>query len=273
MALASVGLDGFHLLKPNLEEPFDKWEFKKESPDEGFRAYKILEENFKAQGPGLIFTEFTLLSHGHMLSTVAYHINAALNPNFDPRKARWAAVLVNRYYQPFLSRRFPDSKWYRLSPEKTEDGGMVLGIIPQTDQTRGTLAQWKLAHDYFHSLGLEAENILNNKKNYDSAVGRLEDGRPLVQGDPFLESMFGEWLAQYHYGPTLEKNILAIEGAIRNGYPSVHLFYKLAGFYAANGQWGMARLADRKAEESAVKFTNGAVKPNDLNEKEKAAAP
>ena len=258
LALLSTGLDWTHLLKPQLEEPWSRLEFKREVPDDSFKAYKILEENFKTNGPGIIFTEFMLLSHGHMLSTTAYHFNAALNPKWDKDKAQWAGVIVNRQYQPFLLKRFPDSKWTFVTNEPADDGGTAVGLIPIDSNNRTVLERWSRAHDYFHQLSFQAENILNNKQTYDNAVSRLADGYPLMKGDPFLESVFGEWLAQYHYGPTCQKNISVIQGAVARGYPSPHLYYKLGGFFIVNHQFAQARQAYEAAARSRFNYTNAA---------------
>ena len=106
---------------------------------------------------------------------------------------------------------------------------MVLGIIPIHNENRDVFNRWIEVHRYFHALSLQAENILNNKKVYQSALEKLPEGYSKVEGDPFLEASFGEWLAQYHFGNGCRENILALQRAITKGYPAAHLFYKLGG--------------------------------------------
>ena len=80
MLIFSFGLDLNHLLMPVVEGSPWKLQFKKDLPDENFSAYQILEKTYRSNGPGLIFTDFLLLSHSHSLDVMAYHLNAALNP-------------------------------------------------------------------------------------------------------------------------------------------------------------------------------------------------
>ncbi len=164
LAVLSTGLDLTHLLKPQLEEPWSKLEFKRELPDDSFRAYQILEDHFRAQGPGITFYGIHAFVHGHMLSTTAYHFNAALNPKWNEAKAQWAGVIVNRHYQPFLLKRFPNSKWTFVTTGPAEDGGTAVGIIPIDSNNQAVLERWSRAHDYFHQLSFQAEISLTTNK-------------------------------------------------------------------------------------------------------------
>jgi hypothetical protein len=244
----SFALDLNHLLKPNVNGPAWRLEFNREIPDENFQAYRALKEAEDQLGAGLIFTDFMLLSHNHTLNVSTYHLNAALNPSLNPEKARWAAVIVNVHYRPFLEKRFPGSQWQRVTPLLVEDGGTVVGIIPVTRQNQDELMRWTKVHRYFHDLNFQAECILNSKKEYAKALEELPLGHPKVQGDAFLESCFGEWVAQYHYGADYEINRAAIRKAISEGYPAAHLYFKLGNLYFLDGRMKEAR----KAYEAAL---------------------
>ncbi|HUO58521.1 MAG TPA: glycosyltransferase family 39 protein [bacterium] len=270
LLLASLALDLNHLLKPHLRGSALDAEWIKDSPDENFRAYEVLKKTSDQEGPGLIYTDFLLLSHGHSLNVTTYPFNAALNPKFDDQKAHWAAVVVNVHYQPKLSERFPGSKWAGVSSAPSEEGGMAVGIIPITPENREQLARWTKVHRYFHGLGLQAENILNNKIKYRSALSRLPEGYPLVKGDPFLESCFGEWLAQYHYAADYHQNIQALERAVAKGYPNAYLYFKLGNFLFADRDWEGARKAYAMAVRSKPNYTGAG---DMLNLMEKGGTP
>jgi hypothetical protein len=171
------------------------------------------------------FTDFLLASHNNSLSAMTYGFNAAMNPKLDPEKARWAGVIINVHYQPFLAARFPGSQWSWISEGGSEtDGGLTVGLIPLNDQDRPVFRAWLKAHDVFHRLNVEWVEILNRKDLYQQAEDNLVNYETQMAADPFLESCFDEWKSQYHYSNSFEKNIEALQRAVRKGYPAAHLY-------------------------------------------------
>ncbi len=231
---ASFGLDMIHLAKSRT--PLVK------TADANYAAFQILEAQRLKEGPGLIFSDFLLLSHNHSLSACVYPFNAAVNSRLNPAAARWAAVIVNPHYERFLAARFPGSSWAK-TPLEDGEGGLVVGILPVTDANEGLFSRWKEAHDYFGTLNLEAEQVANSQAEYQKTLSQLPEGYAWVAGDPFLESIYGEWLAQYHYGADYSKNIEVLRRAVTRGYPAAHLYFKLGNFLWADGKTGEARRA------------------------------
>lgn len=224
--------------------------------DENYWAYQWLEPAAEQLGPGLVFTDFILLAHSHTLAVASYHFNALSNPAFDPSKARWAAVITNIHYAPSLLKRFPGSQWHPISPSPVEDGGSVVGLIPITPQNQEALLSWVPVARYFHGLGIEAENMMNNGGEYQEALRKLPAGYVLLKGDPFLESCYGEWMAQYHEGSGFEWNIQALQRAVQKGYRTANLYYKLGSFYYWNRQPEKARQAYLMAAQCRPNYTN-----------------
>ncbi len=255
--MISTGLDLYQLIKPSLAEgSVNKSIWKESLPDESFRAYQILKSASEQQGPGLIFTDFLLLSHGHTLSVTTYHFNAALNPDLDASKATWASVITNVNYGPFLIRQFPLMRWIPVGEDLSDDGGLAVGIVPITEENKERLQIWLVAHQYFHELNIQAEGILNNKKLYEKALEDLSDNPVILQKDRFLESIYGEWRAQYHYDPmSISRNIDLIQQVIAKGYPSAHLYYKLGSFYWASRQKEKAEKAFKEANQCPFNAT------------------
>ena len=256
--IPSFGLDFYHLVKPNLiAAPFPHFEFKNKADDPNFEAYEVLLQESRKKGPGLIFSDFLLLSRNHSLTVATYGFNGCLNPRIAPQNCHWAAVITNIHYQPYLNRRFPDSSWHRLGlgPEDT-DGGLVVGIFPVDPKNGEVFSRWKTAHDYFHNLNFEAENILNSPVLYRHAVEELAGGYALMGNDPYLESCYGEWVAQYHQGADLSPNIQAIQRALRKGYPAANLYYKLGNFLFLNRQSEQARKAYLMAVKCEPNYTS-----------------
>ncbi len=251
----SFSLDLIHLLK-NSDVAVPVFHSAANIRDENYWGYQKLESQAQMEGPGLIFTDFILLDHDHTLNVASYHFNALLNPKFRIDDAKWAGLVTNVHYVPFLSRRFPASQWYRVTPYRTEDGGSAVGIITLTPENRETFSKWALAHRYFHQLSVQSENTMNDQSQYLVMIQKLSEGLSLMIGDPFLESCFGEWVAQYHYGGDFGPNIQAIRRAVEMGYPTANLYYKLGNFYLLNHQPREARQAYLMAANSKPNYTN-----------------
>ena len=227
--------------------PGFSFQFKNDVPDENFNAYRILDSANRQLGPGLVFSDLLLLSHNHTLPTMTYHFNAAINPKLDPLKARWAAIEVNAHYEKDLKNRFPDSQWTAVSISPLVNGGMVLGVIPVNDKNREVFRKWKNANEYIHDLSIQSEEIASDKKKYADALNELPKGYQLMQGDPLLESVFGEWLAQYHWASDHRQNVIVIQRAINRGYPCALLYAKLGEFLFLDHRLPEAKTAFEKA--------------------------
>ena len=231
LLLGSVLLDMTQLLKPAVNGPVWSLDFKKEILDENFSAYQIFNDEYAKNGPGLVFADFMPLTHGHSLHVTTYHFNAALNTKLNAADAKWVGLMVNVHYESFLAKRFPGSIWKAVTPAPPGEGGSVVGIIPITQKNAQILMRWNKVHQYFYQLNLQAENMYNDPKLYQSALQHFSEGYPLVQGDPFLESCFGEWVTQFHWGSDHQANIILMKRAIQAGYPCAHLYYKLGEFF------------------------------------------
>jgi hypothetical protein len=183
--LFSFSLDLIHLLKIS-DIAIPAFHPAPSIQDENYWAYQKLEPAAQTGGAGLIFTDFILLDHDHTLNVTTYHFNALFNSKFKIEDARWAGVVANVHYVPFLSKRFPGSHWWRITPYAAEDGGSAVGIISITPQNRETFSKWALAHQYFHQLTIKAENTMNDPSQYLLTIQKLSEGIPLMDGDPFF---------------------------------------------------------------------------------------
>ncbi len=258
LLFVSLGVDLYHLWRPHLEGTAFHWKVNHDSGDENQQAYEALKPVSQRMGPGLVFTEFLLLSHNHSLRVAAYPFNALDNPQLPVSQAAWAGVVTNIHYGFFLARRFPGSEWRRLSWSDTEDGGEVVGILRITDKNRDIFQKWAKAEAYLHQLGVESEGMINDPQNYARVVEKLPGGYPYAQGDPFLESIFSEWFAQYHFGGGLNRNIQFLENGISKGYPAANLYYKLGNFYYWNREPEKARQAYLMAVKCRPNYTDAA---------------
>ncbi|HVM32689.1 MAG TPA: hypothetical protein VMU88_06110, partial [bacterium] len=253
----SLGWDGIHLMK--VHQP--GWPAAKARAlnDENYRAFQILKAQAAQAGPGVLFTDFLLLSHGHSLAAMTYGFNAAENPGLDPRRARWAGIIANVNYGPFLTRRFPGLKWIPVGQDLSADGGLAVGLLPLGPGVSFPLDSWLAAGLYFHGLSVESERILNDPVLYARSTRALAEGEKGMEGDPFLESLFGEWRAQYHYAPRgYGMNAWILRQTVQKGYPAAHLYFKLGNFLWLDGQIPEARAAYAEANRRAPGQTQAA---------------
>lgn len=252
----SLGLDVYHLWKPRLEGDIFHWTMKHDPGEENQQAYEIMKPVADRRGPGLIFTEYLLLSRNHSLRVATYPFNALDNSRLSPDGATWAAVVTNVHYGFLLAKRFPQSEWHRLLGVDGEDGGQVVGLLPVTAENRKVFQNWARAQAYLHQLGVESENMLNNPTQYAQVVKELPEGYPYAKGDPFLESVFSEWFAQYHQNSDFNWNIQAIQRGLQKGYPTANLYYKLGSFYYWNHEVEKSKEAYLMAAKCKPNYTN-----------------
>jgi tetratricopeptide (TPR) repeat protein len=97
---------------------------------------------------------------------------------------------------------------------------------------------------------------MNDPVAYRAEEHKLQDGLALVEGDPFLESFFGEWAAQYHSEGNYQENIRALQRALAKGYPTANLYYKLGNFLWLDHRIPEARRAYSLAARCRPNYTN-----------------
>ena len=248
-------LDTNHLLNPTLEY-FNFWKSdRKAFVDPNLKAYQILNSLRLNQGPGIIFTDFLPVKYGHSLYVTTYPFNSGVNPALNPGIASWAAILTNINYQPFLHKRFPESKWYWVEGRVPSlEGGLALGILSLTNDNRTVIKNWIKAQMIFHQFQLESEGSYNRKETYDESVRHLLESYDELKGDHFIEACYWEWVSQYFFSSYYLENIAALQKAIRKGYPAVHLYQKLAVLLSQQHQTLEAQGALQKAIELEPKF-------------------
>jgi hypothetical protein len=251
----SLVLGWIQWAKPVLEKFSSAGAYRESALDPAFRAFRTLKSVAVQRGPGLLFTDFLPLAFGHSLYVTTYSFNAAANPEWDPARADWAAILTNVDYQPFLARRFPGSHWYwyREGPPPP-GGGLTLGVVEVTGKNRPLFQRWCSVQKSFHRLNLEAEGGFNSPDRYEKSLEDFKADGGQVEGDPFLEAVYWEWGAQYDFGPSGAGNLQALEKAVRLGYPAAQLYRKEAVWLLRLGRGREAAVLLRKADRNEPRF-------------------
>jgi len=245
-------------VEPAIELGSFRMSFRGEVRSPEAKAYQLLDQNFREKGPGLVFCEFRPLGANHTLYVASYHFNASLNPRWDPAQAAWAAILTSPDYMPFLSRRFPGSRWYWVGDDsRGPEKGLMVGLLDIRPSRLSSWGRWVMVQKYFHKLQTEAEDGFNRKESYGQSLRDLSLGSDLVKGDPFLESCFGEWASQYYFSSGYSENALALKGALERGYPVAHLYGLLADYLSISQGEDAVRSLRHKARLLTPQFTLG----------------
>ncbi len=232
---------------------------------ERYRAYQILDEFQKNNGPGFILTDFDTNSFNDpTLSVMTYPFNTAVNTTLlhelasENQPVKWLAVFVNAQYEPFLKKRFSEGEWFRVSSGLSlADGGDMLGILPITPENAATLYAWCGAHGIF--LAADQRRFLQNEGSLYPVIQILETAFPAVKGDPFLESVYWDKRAAYEYvNLDYDQQLLSYEMAVTKGYPTADLYFKLGELFRVKGRLAQARLAYLKATQAPLDLTPSA---------------
>jgi hypothetical protein len=249
LALVVAGLDFYHLAVKyhRIWNSPETWSGYGKSLERS-RALPILEKTAAARGPGLVFDQFPPGLCDQSLSVLSHPFNAVQNPALSPAEARWAGILANVNFKPFLDRRFTQGKVYALSSGLNRpDGGWMLYIFPVTDQNRPVLEKWREAAWAFESHPHQDARVL---------LSMLQKARPAFRGDAFLESSYWEKHSDLLFRASGFKDmngpIEDLQRAVQNGYPSAHLYEKLGTFYWMKGDSMNARLAFEKARKAPL---------------------
>ena len=252
MTLTFGGLDFYHLTNRyhHIWDANSAWTGYAKS-QERFRAFHVLDKIRREKGPGLIYTDFAPGLCDQTLSVADHAFNAAQNPDLSTTSAQWAAVMVNANYKPFLARRFPDGKAYYLSYElAAPDGGQMLWVIPVTPDKKQALSMWQTASLSFCCFPGRYVEILRNN---------LMKAYSFYRGDPFLESLFWEKMADLDFKTSnfkdTQRPMEDLENALNLGYRAAHLYQRLAVFHIVRSEISQARESLKKAASSPINLT------------------
>jgi 4-amino-4-deoxy-L-arabinose transferase-like glycosyltransferase len=223
-----------------------------------YRAYKILQLK-SSEGPGLIFSDFVPGFDDQTLNLMDYDFNGVKNNNIDFEKTKWAAVIVNVNYQPFLAKRFGTGETYWLSKDlNLGDGGWMLWVIDITEKNRPSFLKWREAsrslNDYIN--GIYQNFTLVDDHSHSKVMDLLNQDYPLFKNDPFLESCYDEKKSDLLFRIGLiPEAAQSLNRAIQKGYPAANLFYSLGVLKLIENQNPEAQKAFQKACRSPLNFT------------------
>lgn len=182
----SLGMDGYHFFGV-----FHQWSIHMipgiqiKSP-ERYRAYQILRETAKRQGPGFIFSDFVSDAYDQSLLVSAYPFNAARNPRLDPQKARWAAILTDLHYLKALEARFPGAR-SQVVTDPSDTNILCLVLVPVSSPAeRETFLKWRTVHLELQDLYGQMPYVVENP-DFTPIYKKLWSLYPACEKDPLLK--------------------------------------------------------------------------------------
>ncbi len=257
--LLSLFLDLAHLAQPYFSPLFSKqgafFGAPPSKPVHSYRAYQILKKQ-ASLGPGLFFSDFGTLPNDQTLNYASFEFNALLNPRIPLPSARWAAVLINANYRPYMEKKFPGGQWILLDQDMgVPDGGLMLGVIPITRQNIGVLQNWVRVYPFFRDMDFEWLNLADFMKG-TRLLEEFSKVKPLITGDRFLESCYWEKTGEILYRDrAYPLDLQAFQKALQEGFPTAHLYYKIGSIQLRKNQFDQARESFHKAEMAPLNLT------------------
>jgi 4-amino-4-deoxy-L-arabinose transferase-like glycosyltransferase len=228
--LISVSLDTYHLFgvyRQVWAVPGIQWRPFKSL--ERWRAFEILEQQNRENGPGLIFADFIIRNFDRTLDLATYAYNCDRNASLSQVKPGWVAVIFPDHLQPFLKHRFANGKWYELSGGlPVSDENSCLGIIPWSEENREVFIQWGIVNRGFREVSRQML-YSKNQMTYEEYENAVISIRPELGGDPFLESCFDQKvLGAFDTQAEPQKALYFAWRGLKYGYPSAFFIEKLS---------------------------------------------
>jgi hypothetical protein len=178
-----------------------------------------------------------------------------MNRGLEFSQVKWLAVLTDAHYRPFLQKRFPQGQYWSLDSDLSNDGTRMLAVLTVDDSNRPVLRRWAQADKAFRGLNWATDHLYD-KGLLETVAVRIREDTPLIQGDPFLESVYWEKVGEFYYyhGGHFPEHLRAMELSVEKGYPAAHLYSKLAGLWKIAGDENKARAALEKAKRSEALY-------------------
>jgi hypothetical protein len=242
--------------------PFQNWnsipfEQKDWVPIEYYQAYKIVKEKSLQSGPLNVFSEFTLDFYNKTLNVACFPLDALQNPGLASSALVWSALLVNKYYVPFLKSRFPRSEWFILKKDDIRyHSDLALGLIPNDSMKSNELDAWKKADRVLRDLNFQLK-AKTSPVPWTEIKNLFLESSKIFESDPFLSSIFWEKIAlldanRIDYGDTAQD----FQRSIHFGYPAANLYYNLEMTLEMNGRVNEAKRVLKKAIEAQRRFSS-----------------
>jgi hypothetical protein len=220
-------------------------------------AYRIIENLSHQDGPLYVFCEFNTDYENKTLNIAAYPFDALQNPSLAKAFPRWAVLIMNPQYAPFLIRTFPGLKFKvlktdRSGPNYPPPSGIFL--IPTSQIPPLVLDHWIQADFVYRAADLTIKNK-NPLKSWGDFSELFLPLKEKFKDDRFLTTIYWEKCGFFKFlGCDFKTASEDYRNAIQQGIPAAHLYRDLGVSLKFSGRIVQANVAFKKAEVLASKL-------------------
>jgi len=228
-------------------------------------ALDRVEDWRKNHGPGILLSCFTDRPTSRL--TNLFLNEEGMSASTPLSGLRWAAVITDVNYLPFLSKLFPKGRSWDLPSADVSIGGRMIWFMPLDETSRPAVQRWQEAARLLSPLDSLLASDSQASALRDS-LKTLDDADAVLENDPFLRSWRGDILSEIHAQSAclalslssaskeeiksiLDSNwkdhVEALEKAARTGWPAAHLYDQLGLLYLAKKDDQKAGTFFRKA--------------------------
>jgi len=240
--------------------PFQDWKSlpsgEDSTPVEYANAYHVLFGISRQSGPLYVFSDFNSDSFNKTLKVTDYPFDALQNPKLYPSKPVWSALIINKYYVPFLKKRYPLSQWMLLKKDDIRyHSNLVLGLIPTHSMSSQELISWRRADRVCSDISLQI-NTETPPIYWERFKNSFLTSAQVFETDPFLHSVFLEKIAYIDIsGSKYNTATQEFEDSTRLGYPTVMHYLDVEMLLRRNGQIKESQKFHQKAVEAQRNYS------------------
>ena len=193
-------------------------------------AYQTLLVTNNKTEPLYVFSEFNTDYDNKTLNIAVYPFDVLQNPSISAASPKWAALIINIQYAPFLLQRFPGLKFKVLGTDKNGPDDLPpfgMFLIPVSQIPPSTLSNWKEADRYYRKINLQVKNK-NPIQTWNIFAEKFSLLKTRFQEDRLLTAVYWEKIGFFkflsgHFFEAAE----SYQKALSQGVPAAHLFYDL----------------------------------------------
>lgn len=215
-------------------------------------AYRLLERQARQEGPLYVFSEFNTDYDNKTLNIACYPFDALQNPSLARRRPKWAALILNNHYAPYLIQRFPGLKFVILDTDKKGPGDpkpFALFLVPVSQVPPETLSGWIEADGLCRqaNIVIKKEDPPGSWRKFSGIFSSAERRFPK---DRLMKAIYWEKSAFFKYlSGDFQAASEDFQKAVQKGVPAAHLYYDLGVSLQDLGKKREGEKALKKAEE------------------------
>ncbi len=192
-------------------------------------AYQILKTQSDASGPIYVFSEFNADYDNKTLDIATYPFNPLQNPALAATGSKWACLIIDIHYAPYIKKRYPGALITLLRTEKTTPNDRPpsgLYLIPLAQIAPDTLKNWAAMDVCYRNLNVAIKNRRSTQTWSQFYPACIDE--KLAMTDPLMTAIYWEQKGMYaFFDGDYPSAVKAYQNAIAHGVPAAQLYYGL----------------------------------------------